>query len=188
MTGVGLEHLHGLYAGGDDPWAFRTSGYERQKFAQTRKALSRTHYQSAFELGCGNGQLAYHLADICARYAGMDAVEKALEAARHAVPTASFTQGYYPCPLPDDDFDLLIFSEILYFLDKDSLGTLAVTVADKWPDAELICVSYFGQSGNDLQGSDAFAIFAHALSGTHEFDLVWQTEGYRIDCGLPRAG
>lgn len=188
MMGVGLEHLHGLYAGGDDPWAFRTSTYERQKFAQTCTALSRTRYQSAFEFGCGNGQLAHHLVDMCARYTGMDAVDTALEAARRAVPAASFTQGYYPCPLPDDNFDLLIFSEILYFLDEDSLGTFAATVADKWPNAELICVSYLGPSGNNLQGGEAFEIFAHALRDTHAFDLVWQTAGYRIDCGLPRGG
>lgn len=186
--GVGIEHLYGLYASGDDPWSFRTSAYERQKFAQTRKALSRARYRSAFELGCGNGQLAHHLADICARYTGMDAVDTALEAARRAVPAASFVKGYYPCPLPEDDFDLLIFSEILYFLDEGGLGTLATDVAEKWPDAELICVTYLGPSGNDLQGSEAVRIFTNALRGTHAFDLVRQTEGYRIDRGLPKGG
>ncbi|WP_324753271.1 SAM-dependent methyltransferase [Roseovarius sp. Pro17] len=186
--GVDLEHLHGLYAGGDDPWAFRTSAYEQQKFAQTRKALARAHYQSAFELGCGNGQLAHHLAGICASYTGMDAVDTALEAARHTVPTANFVKGFYPCALPSDHFDLLIFSEILYFLDEDSIGALATDVAAKWPNAELICVSYLGPSGNELQGCEAVGMFTHALRATHAFDLVQQTEGYRIDRGLPRDG
>ena len=184
--GVGLKHLHGLYAGGDDPWAFKTSEYEQEKFAQTRNALSRPQYRSAFELGCGNGQLAHYLADLCARYTGMDAVETALEAARRAVPAATFTQGYYPCPLPDDNFDLLIFSEILYFLDDGSINELAITVANKWPDAELICVSYLGPSGNELQGGEALGIFTHAMQKTHAFNLVWQTEGYRIDRGQPK--
>ncbi|MCQ0093965.1 methyltransferase domain-containing protein [Roseovarius sp. M141] len=97
--GVGRDHLHALYADTSDPWDFAHSDYEQAKFAATRAALSRPRYTSAFELGCGNGQLARHLVEICDRYTGMDAVAIAIEAARQAVPNARFIHDFYPCPL-----------------------------------------------------------------------------------------
>jgi len=186
--GVSIDHLQNLYSGTDDPWGFKTSEYEQQKFAETRAALSREHYQSAFEMGCGNGQLAGHLADVCAQYTGMDAVAKALDAARQAVPSATFLHGYYPCPLPADDFDLLIFSEILYFLDEDGLQALADDVSGNWLNAEVICVSYLGPSGNQLQGGEAVGRFVAALNETHTFQTISRAPKYRIDRGLPEGG
>ncbi|OSP54373.1 methyltransferase [Pseudoruegeria sp. SK021] len=184
--GVGLDHLQGLYANSHDPWGFEHSAYEQAKFKATRAALSRHRYQSAFELGCGNGQLARHMAEIAFRYTGMDAVGKALDAARVAVPTGRFVRGFYPCDLPDDRFDLVILSEILYFLDEASLRHLASDIAGKWPLAEVICVTWLGRSGHDLQGADAVALFTGALD-THGFQCCRQTESYRIDRGLPKG-
>ncbi|MBR9841455.1 MAG: methyltransferase domain-containing protein [Rhodobacteraceae bacterium] len=184
--GVGRDHLHALYADTSDPWDFEHSGYEQAKFAATRAALTRPRYASAFELGCGNGQLAQHLVDICDRYTGMDAVAIAIEAARRAVPDATFILDFYPCPLPRGDFDLLILSEILYFLDEGSLRKLALDIASAWPKAEVLCVSWLGETDHDLQGEEALAIFTAALD-IHEFDCVAQTDGYRIDRGLAKG-
>ena len=140
MMGVGRNDLNALYADTPDPWNFEHSDYEQAKFAATRAALTRSRYTSAFELGCGNGQLARHLAPLCESYTGMDAVAIAVETARRAVPKARFIQDFYPCPLPDEDFDLLILSEILYFLDPATLRSLAKEIAASWPRAEVICV------------------------------------------------
>lgn len=184
--GVGRDYLHALYSDTSDPWDFEHSDYEQAKFAATRAALSRPRYTWAFELGCGNGQLARHLMEVCNRYTGMDAVAIAIEAARKAVPNATFIHDFYPCPLPQDDFDLLILSEILYFLDHDSLCKLASDIAVVWPHAEVLCVSWLGETDHDLQGEAAIAIFTEALE-TYNFNCVKQTDGYRIDRGLPRT-
>lgn len=185
--GVGRDHLNALYAGTADPWGFAQSDYEQAKFAATRQALARPRYASAFELGCGNGQLARHLAPICERYVGMDAVARAVETARRTVPGARFIQGFYPCPLPGDDVDLLILSEILYFLDPGSLGELAAAIAERWPRAEVLCVTWLGETGNEMQGEAALDMFAAALA-THRFARVARTDSYRIDRGLPEDG
>ena len=182
--GVGCDHLHALYADTSDPWDFEHSDYEQAKFAATRAALLRPRYTSAFELGCGNGQLARHLAEICDRYTGLDAVAIAIEAARRAVPDATFIHDFYPCSLPSDDFDLLILSEILYFLDHDSLRGLALDIAAAWPRAEVLCVTWLGETDHDLQGEEALTIFTSALA-THDFVCVTRSEAYRIDRGLP---
>lgn len=183
--GVTRDHLQALYAETSDPWDFENSDYEQAKFAATRGALFRRRYASAFELGCGNGQLARHLVKICGRYTGMDAVAVAVAAARQAVPDAQFLHDFYPCPLPKDDFDLLILSEILYFLDHDSLRKLASDIAAFWPLAEVLCVSWLGETDHDLQGEEALKTFTAALT-THEFNCTARTDRYRIDRGLPR--
>ena len=79
MTAVPRDHLETIYADGDDPWGFRTSAYEQAKFRATRAALGRPSYASALEIGCGNGELARHIAPICDQYTGVDAVETALQ-------------------------------------------------------------------------------------------------------------
>lgn len=181
---VGRDHLHALYAANPDPWDFKHSDYEQAKFAATRAALSRPRYSSALELGCGNGQLAWHLVTLCERYTGMDAVAIAIEAARQAVPEACLIHDFYPCPLPEEDFDLLILSEILYFLDRGDLLKLAADIAASWPRAEVLCVTWLGETDHDLQGEEALETFTAALV-THEFDCLARTDGYRIDRGLP---
>ena len=182
---VPLSDLQRLYAETDDPWDFDTSAYEQEKFAATAAALSRDRYRAGFEIGCGNGALARHIAPRCDGYVGMDAVERAVEAARARVPDARFIQALYPCPLPEDDFDLILLSEFLYFLGADTIRDLAVDLERRWPDAELILVTYLGDTAHTLQGEDALAIFTEAATG-HDIQPVRRTEGYRIDRGLPR--
>lgn len=184
--GVAIDHLQGLYAETSDPWNFDHSPYEQEKFAATRAALSRDGYRAAFELGCGNGALATHLSDLCQRYTGMDAVATALRAARARLPQARFVQGFYPGPLPEGDFDLLILSEVLYFLDAEGLRQLARDITARWSQAEVLCVTWLGPTGNPLGGAEALEIFTQAMPA-QQFCKVAQTEGYRIDRGLPRA-
>ncbi|MDO6587664.1 class I SAM-dependent methyltransferase [Salipiger sp. 1_MG-2023] len=185
MSAVHLDHLETLYANGDDPWGFRTSAYEQAKFRATRAALGRPAYSSTLELGCGNGELARHIAPICGQYTGVDAVETALQAARRAVPGGHFVQLFLPAPLPGGPHDLIILSEILYFLDPDGIRALAAQIDGRWPGAELLCVIWLGHSGNPLQGRDALDLFRGATS------RAWHRAGggarYRIDRAEGRA-
>jgi SAM-dependent methyltransferase len=178
---VDRARLDALYAAGDDPWGFRTSEYEQAKFARTRAALTRDRYASALEIGCGNGELARHLAPACDRYTGLDAVETALAAARRAVPEGRFVQGFLPCPLPDGPHDLIVVSEVLYFLDRPGLAALAGEIAGRWPRAEVLAVTWLGPSGNALEGGEALAAFAAALAPGFRALPVARQARYRID-------
>lgn len=179
MTAISLNHLTALYATGDDPWNFRTSSYERKKFLATCEALPRKQYCSALELGCGNGELASHLAPRCAQYTGVDAVETALQAARRAVPKGYFLKSFLPASLPNGDYDLIVLSEILYFLDRPGLSTLARQIDRRWTAADIICVTWLGPSGNALQGEEAFSLYACASE--RRFVCKRATPEYRID-------
>lgn len=179
------DHLQDLYSGTDDPWGFRRSPYEQAKFAATRAALSRPAYANGLELGCGNVALALHLAPACGAYTGLDAVSRAVAAARKTLPDARFIEGWLPRDLPAGAFDLIVLSEILYFLDPGDLRQLAVQIVRRWPAAELVCVTWLGETGHDLQGEEALAIFSRALGPDRAMKKVTGTADYRIDRRLP---
>lgn len=181
MNAVSAAHLEGLYADTDDPWNFRDSAYEQKKFAATLAALGRDAYVSALELGCGNGELSRHLAPLCASYTGVDAVEAAVAAARQAVPQGRFVQAFLPCVLPEGDYDLIVVSEILYFLDRTGLVALANQIAQRWPRAEILSVNWLGPSGNPLEGEEALGVFRQAMGPSTAMISVARTEHYRID-------
>lgn len=185
---VTLADLEKKYWESADPWRFRTSPYEQEKFAATRDALARERYTSAVELGCGNGALAEHLVRLCESYIGLDGVERAVIAARQAVPDARFIQRLFPCALPAGNHDLIILSEILYFLDEVDIRALAGQIAQSWPHAEIICVTYLGETGHSLQGEEALDVFCQALAPQFEFTNIKRTPRYRIDRCLGKDG
>jgi SAM-dependent methyltransferase len=175
-----LDHLEMLYAHTDDPWHFATSPYEQAKFSATRQALTRGHYRSALEIGCGNGALARHLAPLCDSYTGIDAIERAVIAARESVPEARFVHAVYPCALPVEAPDLIILSEVLYFLMPNMIARLARDLVTVAPEAEVVCVTYLGDTAQALQGIDTLEAFCNVVPLLQIVD----TGTYRIDRGV----
>lgn len=181
-----LDHLNDLYAETDDPWRFRTSGYEDAKFRATVAALPRPHYDHALEIGCGNGELARRVSLRCGDYTGLDAIERPLAAARLAVPRGRFVKAYLPCPLPSGGYDLILLSEILYFLQADDIRWLAATIDLHWPAADVVAVTWRGPSGNALEGEAALGHFAAATLRSQDKPKT-ADPGYRIDLFLPQT-
>lgn len=177
---VGIGTLRHLYAVTDDPWDFRTSPYEAGKFDATVAALPRPCYAHALEIGCGNGELARRVAPRCAAYTGLDAVAAPLAAARVAVPRGRFVRDYLPCPLPAGVFDLVLLSEILYFLDADGIADLAARLDARAGAADIVTVTWCGPSGNPLQGPEALDLFAAATARAHR-PAPRRHPDYRID-------
>ncbi|WP_323764503.1 class I SAM-dependent methyltransferase [Marinovum sp.] len=186
MSAVDRAALQGIYAESSDPWNFRQSTYEQEKFAATLGACARMRYGAILEIGCGNGELARRLAARTDRYVGLDAVPRALAAASEAVPGGEFLCAYFPCRLPEGRFELIVVSEFLYFLDRAGVAALAAQIAERWPLAEVLTVNYLGATGNDLQGGPAADHFAAELAQTHHCDLSVARPGYRLDRLLPK--
>ena len=182
MKAADLAHLQTLYAGTDDPWDFRGSAYEAERLAAVADALPRDRYAAALELGCGNGELARRIASRCGTYTGLDAVPAALAAARAAVPGARFVEGFLPCPLPAPPdggaYDLVLLSEILYFLAPADIADLARRIDGDHPGADILSVTWRGPTGHELDGDDAVAAFAAATRRPSR--TVRLTDGYRI--------
>ncbi len=187
MTPADLAYLYGLYASTDDPWDFRQSPYEAERFAMVARALPRARYEAVLEIGCGNGELARRIAPRCASYTGLDAVPAALAAARATVPTGRFVEAFLPCALPEPPggagYDLVILSEILYFLDQSAIARIAGDRNRDHPAADVVCVTWRGETGHALSGDDAVAVFA-AVTDRH-CRTPHTTDGYRIAIFAP---
>jgi trans-aconitate methyltransferase len=127
MIGFDRSYFEALYQEDIDPWKFRVSEYEHLKFAKTIAALPGLRFEKCLELGCSIGELTRRLLSRCNRIVAIDTSVLALEEARSACPTprVEFRQTH----LPDGDlgsgYDLVIASEILYYLDAVALRRLA---------------------------------------------------------------
>ncbi|MCU0070314.1 nodulation S family protein [Pseudomonas koreensis] len=118
------HYFDGLFAGNDDPWAFRERWYEQRKRAITLAALPRAHYRTVFEPGCANGELSAALAERCDRLVCSDTADKAVRLARTRLSLfdhVEVRQGRLPGDWPQEQFDLIVLSEIGYYLDRDDL-------------------------------------------------------------------
>jgi len=147
MTAAPIARFADLYADGNDPWRAE-SWYERRKRAVALASLPREHYRVAFEAGCGTGALTVGLAGRCSRVLASDPVAGAVEQARAAtagVAGVTIDVEAVPPAVPHEPIDLAVFSEILYYLDDDSVTeTLDRTLAVLEPGGDLLVVHWRG--------------------------------------------
>lgn len=98
--------------------------HDARKRALTLAALPLERYALAFEPGCGAGLMTHELAARCDRVIAADFSPLALKRARrHLDPSiVELRQLHLPGEWPDERFDLIVASELLYCLDPDELG------------------------------------------------------------------
>ncbi|WP_434988231.1 class I SAM-dependent methyltransferase [Pseudomonas protegens] len=124
---VDSHYFEGLFARDQDPWAFRQRWYEQRKRAITLASLPRRHYRSIFEPGCANGELSAELASRCDSLLAYDTARNAVDLARQRLrsfPHARVEHGRLPQDWPKGPFDLIVISEIGYYLDAADLAQL----------------------------------------------------------------
>jgi hypothetical protein len=126
------DYFARMYAGSADPWGFRTRWYEERKRAVTVAALDRPRYRRGFEPGCSVGVLTAGLAERCDALLASDVDPSAVAAARAAVaahPQVLVEQRSVPDEWPDGSFDLVVVSELGYYLDATALRILVDRVS-----------------------------------------------------------
>lgn len=147
-TSLPPEYFDAVYRANTDPWHFETSPYEHAKYERTLAALPRPAYANAFEIGCSLGVLTQQLASRCARLLSTDIAEAALEQARARCkdcPTVAFRRAAVPADFPTDraPFDLIVASEVLYYLGPEDLRTVRQQITDALePGGHLLLVHW----------------------------------------------
>jgi SAM-dependent methyltransferase len=130
---LGEPYFDDLYRHHPDPWGFRTRWYETRKRQATMAALPDRHYPSVFEPGCSTGLLTRLLAARSDRVLAMDISAAALQHAHTNVPDhVQLRKGAVPHDWPAGRFDLVVLSELGYYLDEkdcQQLARLAATSA-----------------------------------------------------------
>ena len=174
------DYFDGLYAADPDPWRFATSDYEREKYAATLAALPPRRFAAALEVGCSIGVLTQQLAARCDRLLALDVAEAALAQARERCPTVTFERRSVPDEWPPGRFDLIVFSEVLYYLDAAGIrATAARAMQAINPDGCILMVHYLGGTDYPSTGDEAAEGFM-AASGLSPA-LQVREPLYRID-------
>jgi len=135
-----------MYAASDDPWGFTSRWYEKRKYAVTLAMLPHEHYQDAFEPGCSIGVMTEQLGLRCGRLLSCDVSGAAVQAAAErtsGLPGVRVEQRLLPRDWPPGNFDLIVFSEFLYYFGGDDLQrVLGLSVTALRPGGTLLAVHW----------------------------------------------
>ena len=181
----GAAHFNALYADGGDPWHAKSSPYEADKRRASIGTLAGRSFARVLDVGCGEGILARELlaAGVAEAVVGFDGEPAIIErAVAQAIPGASFVAGRLPDTLPPGKFDLVVFSEVLYFLDEAKLLSLCGLLSSRLaPGASLLIVSYLGPTDTPLAGRAAADFFLACLGEAATPVSSVETPDYRIE-------
>ena len=180
-----------IYARGDDPWEFEGSAYEIAKYDETLAALPRPRFACGLEVGCSIGVQTRRLAERCDSLLALDVAPSAVARARSRcadLPHVTVREAQVPRDWPPGTYDLIVLSEVLYFLDRDDLAGLArLVLGGLRADGAVLLVNWTGQTDTPTTGDEAARIVLAGTAPRLAVRLHRQCEGYRLDL-LGRAG
>lgn len=132
-TTLPAAYFDDVYSKNKDPWDFETSEYEKAKYADTIAALGKNYFDNAFEIGCSIGILTMLLASKVKKLLAVDVSEVALNQARErlsGIHNVAFRKMSVPAQFPDDNFDLIVVSEVGYYLSLEDLKKLRTLLVE----------------------------------------------------------
>jgi SAM-dependent methyltransferase len=176
-------YFEALYEADPDPWRFTTSAYEAAKYSETAAAIADRRYRSALEVGCSIGVLSRRIAPLCEAFLGLDIVEAPLVEARarcRDLPQARFERMAVPEDWPAGRFDLILLSEVLYFLGPEDIAATAAHVRRSLlPGGRVLLVNWIGEPDLPQPGDEAAEVFMGAAGLA--IGRQARAECYRLD-------
>lgn len=158
-------HFERLYRDCEDPWGFETSAYEDEKYRRTLRALGERRFGRALEVGCSIGVFTEMLAGRCDQLVAIEPAPTALARARDRLRRSEHVElreAAVPEGLPGGPFDLVVCSEVLYYLRAPLLvETLAAIEALLAPAGATLLAVHWRPAAR-----------SHALTGDEVHDLL----------------
>ncbi len=186
LSPTSAEFFETMYAEREDPWEFASSQYERDRYAAIVRALGNRRYRRAFEPGCSIGILTPQLAAFCDRVEAMDISPTAVERARlrcEALPNVQILCGSLPETIPNEEIDLVVFSEIGYYFTETQLSSVATELVKQMsPEGTFLAAHWLGSSQDHVLDGDR----VHSVMKTIPNLSLMQSErfpGFRLDRG-----
>jgi SAM-dependent methyltransferase len=157
---LGPGYFDAMYQAASDPWGFEDRWYERRKYAISLALLPAERYRSALEPGCSIGVFTELLAPRCDALLSWDVAATAAQAAARRTEhlrQVRVEQRDIVAQWPAGRFDLIVFSEILYYLgDHDLEQLLDRATSALTPNGTLLAVHWrhpvadYPRSGDDV--------------------------------------
>ncbi len=180
MTRLPDAYFDRMYSASADPWRLGERWYDERKFAITLAVLPAARYRHAFEPGCSVGVLTEMLARRCDHVTATDIAQAALDAARRRLTTDNVTllRRSVDQPWPATDFDLIVLSEVGYYLQPAALRGLldrelprltnpATVVAAHWRHS----VEDYPMTGDQANGVIGATAGLHRIGGYRDEDV-----------------
>jgi SAM-dependent methyltransferase len=170
-TSLPAAYFDRLYASDPDPWRFAERWYERRKRDITLACLPHERYAAGFEPGCSVGLLTEALAERCDTLLSTDVAAAAVSAARRRVAHLGHVrveQRAVPGEWPEGAFDLVLVSEVGYYLGPDDLGLLAQRVVTSLTTGGVLVLCHWRHPVDDypIVGDEVHERM-RALTGLH---------------------
>ena len=173
MTGrLPDRYFDDIYATARDPWRFEERWYEQRKYAITMAMLPRPRYRHAFEPGCSVGVLTEMLSQRCDRVTATDVAAAALDSARARLARSdepgdvTLLRSSLDAPWPGADVDLVVLSEVAYYLEAASLRAVLARECPRLGAGATLIAAHWRHPVDD-----------YPLTGDEADDIVARTPG-----------
>jgi 2-polyprenyl-3-methyl-5-hydroxy-6-metoxy-1,4-benzoquinol methylase len=181
---INKAYFDNMYALARDPWNFETSIYEQEKYAHTIVALGDRQFEKGLEIGCSIGVLTGLLAKQCASVLGVDISEQPVKVAKDRYKDQSginFQVCQIPQQFPEGLYDLIVLSEVCYYLSKEDLILSKELILDSLTTGGTLCMVHWRPQITDcvFNGDEVNDYFLEGNNYTQTYQYI--TEKYRID-------
>lgn len=124
MKPIDVEGFEEKFQQNPDPWDYERSPFEAFKRNVLLAACGDGVYGRGLELGCANGVTTQRLSRICLQLDALDASPSAISNAASRDYTSRqphFFKVTLPCKFPRNRYDLIVISEVAYYLQRQDL-------------------------------------------------------------------
>lgn len=136
-----------------DPYLTTIDPKEKEKIETTFNLIKEHHYKNILDIGCGEGYLEEKLLTVADKITALDISKLALNRAKIRIgnyPNIKFTRQDILKYKPKEKFDLIICSEILYYLHMKDIVFLAdKLVAWLLEGGYLLLVHIYGRNEDE---------------------------------------
>ncbi len=180
------SYFEALYGNNPDPWQFKTSEYEAQKYTATIAALTKQQYKSALEIGGSIGVLTEKLAPMCESLLTLEvskiAQNQAKERCQH-LPHIRFKIMRVPEQFPQEMFDLVLISEVGYYWCWEDLQKAQQHIIEKLEPGGQLLLVHWTQFARDypLNGDEVHDSFFELTPTLLRHLKGMREEEYRLD-------
>lgn len=180
---VHAAHFDAMFAASADPWRYDSEPYERERHRLTVAALGGRRFADAWDAGCANGALTAMLAPQCDRLLASDASAEAVAVARGRLgPGVSVQRLRLPDEVPEGQFDLILLSDMLYYLGLDGLLRLVEAVVPRMrPGGVLLTVNWLGDTQAAMSGEQAAEALRASLPAWFRLAQQDRHPGFRLE-------
>jgi SAM-dependent methyltransferase len=164
-----------LYAQSFDPWNLSKSWYEHRRHAIIRALLPYQRYRHAFEPGCSVGVLTDLLTHRCEKVTATDVATRALDSASRRLRASgrreqvTLLRRSLDEPWPPGPFDLVVLSEVGYYLSADTLRAVLDRECPRLIRGATVVAAHWRQP-----------IPGYPMSGEHANDVIAATAGMHL--------